>query len=209
MRNKKSLLRNREGVFYVLISALFIIVMILVFLAYKEYAYTDRQKVIETRIMTINDFIKDIDSDSKRAIYISAFRSLIALEDYVATIGDYLNNTEELFRIAFYNGTINGTEVEILENSSYSDYLEKLRIIAGRIGLDINLNVTHITLYHDSPWSVNVIVTTHVNITDKKGLARWDFYKDYSTSVSIINIRDPLYSVATKGRIPNTIRITN
>ena len=209
MRNKKSLLRNREGVFYVLISALFIIVMILVFLAYKEYAYTDRQKVIETRIMTINDFIKDIDSDSKRVIYISGFRSLIALEDYVASTGEYLNNTEELFRIAFYNGTVNGTAVEILENSSYSDYLEKLRVIAGRIGLDLDLNVTNITLYHDSPWSIHVIVTTHVNIADKKGLAKWDFYKDYNTSVSIINIRDPVYSVATKGRIPNTIRITN
>ena len=33
--------------------------------------------------------------------------------------------------------------------------------------------------------------------------------KDYNTSVSLINIRDPIYSVYTYGRVPNTIRITN
>ena len=206
---KSSLLWNKKGLFYLLISSLFVIVMILVFLAYKEYSYTDRQKIVETRIRTINNFIKDIDSDSKRVIYISGFRALIALEDYVASSGQYLNNAEELFRVAFYNGTVNGTEVKILENSSYSDYLGKLRIIADRIGIDIDLNVTNITLYHDSPWSVNVIITTHVNLTDKKGLARWEFYKDYNTSVSLIDIRDPLYSVFTLGRVPNTIRISN
>jgi len=205
----ESILNNKKGLFYLLISALFITIMIFVFLAYKEYGYTDKQKIVETRVKTINDFIKDIDSDSKRAIYISGFRSLIALEDYVTKAGQYINNTEELFRIAFYNGTINNTEVEVLENSSYSEYLEKLRVIGGRIGLDVYINVTRIILRHDSPWSVNVTVTTYINISDKKGLARWDFSKNYSTSISLISIRDPIYSVFTYGRVPNTIRISN
>ena len=209
MKNKKSMLNNKKGLFYLFLSILFVVIMILVFLAYKEYTYVDRQKVIETRIQTINDFIKDIDADSKRVIYISGFRALIAVEDYVASSGRYLNDSEEIFRIAFYNGTVNGTDVEILENSSYYDYLERLRLIADRIGLDIDINVTDITLYHDSAWSVNVIVTTQVNITDKKGLAKWDFDKDYNTSVSLMNIRDPVYSVYTFGRVPNTIRISN
>ncbi|HJX05667.1 MAG TPA: hypothetical protein VJ461_03080, partial [Candidatus Nanoarchaeia archaeon] len=68
---------------------------------------------------------------------------------------------------------------------------------------------TKITLLHDSPWSVSVIATTIVNITDRKGTARWEFTRDYNTTVSLINIRDPVYSVATYGRVPNTIRITN
>lgn len=208
MKNKNPVLNNKKGLFYLLVSIIFVVIMILVFLTYKEYSYTDRQKVIETRITTINDFIKNIDSDSKRVIYISGFRALIALEDYVASSGQYLNNSEEMFRIAFYNGTVNGTDVEILENSSYSDYLDRLRLIAERIGIDIDINVTDITLYHDSSWSVRVIVTTHINLSDQKGLAKWDFYKDYNTSVSLINIRDPMYSVYTFGRVPNTIRIS-
>gem|GEM_PF-514159 len=208
MNNKKSLW-NKKGVFYLLIAVLFVAVMVFVFLAYKQYAYTDRQKVVETRIRTINDFINDIDSDSKRVIYISGFRALIALEDHVARTGQYLNDSEELFRIAFYNGTVNATEVEILENSSYSDYLGKLRLIAGKIGITIDINTTNITLFHETPWSVSVNVTNHINITDTRGLANWEFDKTHSTAVSLINIRDPVYSVYAYGRIPNTIRRSN
>lgn len=207
--NKKSLLRNKKGVFYLLIAVLFVAVMVFVFLAYKQYAYTDRQKVVETRVRTINDFIKDIDVDSKRVIYISGFRALIALEDHVARTGDYLNDSEELFRIAFYNGTVNGTHVDILVNSSYSDYLGKLNLIAGKIGITIDINTTNIILYHETPWSVSVNVTNHINITDTRGLANWEFDKTYSTDVSLMNIRDPVYSVYTYGRIPNTIRRSN
>jgi hypothetical protein len=204
-----NILKNKKGVFYLVLAIIFIGVIILVFMAYKEYSYVDKQQVVETRIMTINDFIRDIDTDSHRVIYISGFRSLIALEDYVANAGHYVNNSEELFRVAFYNGTVNGTKVDILINSSYQDYLQKLQVIASRIGLNIYINVTDITLYHVSPWSVNVIVTAFVNITDQRGLARWEFTRDYETDVSLINIRDPLYSVATYGKVPNTIRITN
>lgn len=204
---------NKKGIFYLLLSSLFITVMIIVFLTYKEYSYTDKQKVTETRIMTINDFIRSIETDSKRVIYISGFRSLIALEDYVARSGNYtFNNTEELFRVAFYNGTVNGTQVDVLKDSTYSVYLSKLRIIASAIGLDINIivpNITGITLYQESPWQVIVNVTVQVNLSDQKGLARWDFDKTYSANVSIISIRDPIYSVATHGLAPNPIRISN
>jgi len=201
--------KNKKGMFYLLLASILIMVMIYIFIAYKEYRYTDRQKVVETRLRTINDFIKSIDTDSDRVIYISGFRALIAMEDYVARSGQYFNNRshmEESFRLAFYNGTVNGTQVDVLVNASYKDYLDKLRVIAGRIGLDIDINVTGITLYHQSPWSVTVNVTTLVNITDRKGLANWHFPKIYHAEVSLTNIRDPVYSVAAYGRVPNTIR---
>ena len=199
---------NKKAIFYLLITSLFITVMILVFLAYKEYGFTDKQKVVETRIRTVNDFIKSIDTDSQRVIYISGFRSLIALEDYVARTGKYLNNTEELFKHAFFNGTVNGTKVDVLINSSYYDYLGKLRVIAGGMGILVDINVTDINLYQQSPWSITVNVTAQINLTDQKGLARWEFEKIYSANVSIISIRDPLYSVATIGRVPNPINIS-
>lgn len=209
---KTSLLLSKKGIFYLLLSSIFIALMIVVFLAYKEYSYTDKQKVFETRVRTINDFIRSIDTDSKRVIYISGFRSLIAMEDYVAKTGQYLNDSEEMFRVAFYNGTVNGTSVDVLKDATYSDYLNKLRVIADMIGLDINISVSNITgiiLYQEFPWQVIVNVTVQINLIDQKGLARWDFSKTYSANVSIISIRDPVYSVATNGRVPNPIRISN
>jgi len=201
---------NKKGVFYLLLSTLFIMIMIVVFLAYKEYNYTDKQKVVETRVLTINDFIKSIDTDSGRVIYISGFRALIALEDYV-THSRYLNDTEleERFRDAFYEGTVNGIPVYILTDSSYTDYLNRLRITANQLGLGIDINVTNVSLSQTTPWSVTVAVTTHININDTKGLAKWDFNKTYATNVSLINIRDPIYSLSTYGLVFNTIRISS
>ncbi len=208
-RTNRNLMKNNKAMFFLFVSIIFIGVLLMVFLAYKEYSYVDKQKVIETRIKTINDFIKDIDADSSRVIYISGFRALIALEDYVATSGQYLNDSEELFRIAFYNGTINDTKIDVLINSTYNDYINKLSVIANKIGIDIDINVTNITLYHNSPWSVNVIITAHMNLTDQKGVANWIFDKDYETKVLLNNIRDPIYSVYTYGKVPNIIRKTN
>jgi hypothetical protein len=202
-------LQDKKGFIYLLLTSVFIAVMVVVFLSYQEYKYTDRQQVINTRIMTIDDFIKSIDADSKNAIYISGFRALIALEDHVAGSGQYISDPEETFRIAFYNGSVNGSQVEILENASYVDYLAKLKVIANRVGVDIDINVTNITLYHTSPWTVDVVVATHINLSDQKRLAKWAFDKNYNTSVSIVNIRDPVYSVATHGKIPKPIRFND
>ncbi len=208
--------------------------LITVFLIYKEYSYTDQQKVTENRITTINDFIRSIDTDSKRVIYISGFRALIAMEDYIAKTGRYLNGTindtqnpENLFRCAFYYGTVNvsstncsnGSVVDVLKNSTYSDYLNKLREIASTVGIDINITVPNITgvyFYQETPWQVIVNVTVQVNLSDRnlscntsQCLARWNFNKAYSANISIINLRDPVYIVATYGKVQNAIRITN
>jgi len=206
---KSVLMRNKKGLFYIIVSSMLVIVFIVIFLAYKQYSLADRQRVTETRIRTINDFIRDIESDSPRVIFISGFRSLIAVEDYVARKGHYLNDSEELFRVAFYNGTVNNTAVDVLVNSTYSDYLRKLKEIAGRIGIDIDINVTRIELFQQSPWSVTVNVTALISLTDRKGLARWGFNKTYSANVSILSIRDPVYSVATRGLVPNAINISS
>ncbi|MBN1793143.1 hypothetical protein JW826_05660 [Candidatus Woesearchaeota archaeon] len=200
---------GKKGLFYIYISSVLLLILIIVFFIYKEYKFTDRQKVMETRLIAVNDFLKDMEYDSKRVIYVSGFRSLIALEDYVSQRGQYLNDTEEIFRIAFYNGTVNGTAVDVLQNSSYSDYLGKLQEISRRIGIDVFVNVTNITLYHDSPWSVKVIISARILVNDTRGLANWDFAKNYTTSVPLTNIKDPLYSIGTYGKIPNPIRQTN
>jgi len=203
------LMPGRKGAFYMFISSLVVIVMLMIFGVYNSYKFVDEQKVVETRISTLNDFIKDIDSDSDRVMYVSGYRSLIAMEDYIAQTGAYLNDSELYFKEAFYNGTVNGTKVEVLNASSYYDYMEKLRFISRKVGIDLFLNVTDIQLYHETPWTVTVVVTADVYINDTRGLAYWSFEKEYSTQIPLTNIRDPVYSVGTGGNVPNTIRQTN
>jgi hypothetical protein len=201
--------RCRKGLFYIYVSSIMLLAIIIVFAMRADYSYLDRQKVSEARINSLNDLLHDLESDSERVIYVSAYRSLIALEDYVASTGKYLNDTEEYFRIAFYNGTVNGSRVDVLENSTYSDYLGKVRFLTSLVGADLDVNVTRITLFHQSPWEVTVVVSAEIRVNDTKGLASWKFNKNYSTVVPLTNIRDPVYSIGTYGKVPNTIRPTN
>ncbi|MBN2142196.1 hypothetical protein JW711_02600 [Candidatus Woesearchaeota archaeon] len=200
---------GKRGLFYIYVSSLFLLIIMSVFFISGEYKFTDRQDIMETRVLAINDFLKDIEFDSKRVMYVAGFRSLIALEDYISQKGSYLNDTEELFRVAFFNGTVNGTQVDVLLNSSYSDYLVRLKVLAQRIGIDIDVNVTNIMLYHDSPWSIKIVIFSDVYVNDTRGLAEWVFQKNYTTTVPLQNIRDPIYSVGTYGKVPNTIRMPN
>jgi hypothetical protein len=229
---KPSFLENRKGVFYLLLTAIFISVMVIVFLSYHEYSFTNKQKVVETRIMALNDFIKSIESDSKNVIRITGYRALIAIEDYVATSVQYFANDSDMqehFRKAFYygnfttnctlnppnpltdpnciaNGALNYTQMDILNDSAYINYLQKLKEIAAKLGIDIDINVTDINFNQSSPWSVEVVVTTNIIISDQRNLSSWNFMRNYTTEVSIIDIRDPVYSVYTFGRAPNPIR---
>lgn len=205
----KKIAKNKKGMFYIYAASIILIAIIIVFLIKSEYSYVDRQKISETRVNSINDLIIDLEQDSERVIYVSSYRSLIALEDEISKSGSFLNNTEEMFRIAFYNGTVNGEQVEVLDNSSYSEYLQKINQLASRIGVNLNISVENISLYHDSPWSINVVVSVNATVNDSRGLAYWHFRKNYSTQVPLYNIRDPVYSIGTLGKVPNTIRKTN
>jgi hypothetical protein len=46
-------------------------------------------------------------------------------------------------------------------------------------------------------------------INDSDGLASWSYTKMFSTKVPIDDLRDPLYSVNTIGKIQNTVRQAN
>ena len=75
---------NRKGLIYMLLVSLFIDVFLTIFLTYNVYEFRDKQDILEVRIRTMDNFIEDFHQDVHRATYITSFRSLIALEEYIA-----------------------------------------------------------------------------------------------------------------------------
>jgi len=197
---------NKKGFTYIIAVSFLLVTLIVVYLNVTNYGFQDQQELYKSRILAMNSFVQDFNQDVHRASYISSFRTLLSLEDYVAVTGDFFNNTEEQFRETFYSGKINGSDVELMNGSSFEDYLIKVNYVAKKIGLFSNVNVTNITLSQSDPWSIDVVVTIIVNITDKHNIANWFYTKNYSTKVPIYDLRDPLYSTFTFNRIPNTIR---
>ena len=197
---------NKKGFVFVVSAVVIIAILLLVFLTFDQYSYSDKSFAEQRRLEFGNDFVRGFNQDLERAIRIASFRSLIALEEYIAISGQFLNDTESQFAETVYNGTIGGVPSVIMTNSSISEYLRRINIIGQRFGLEVMVEVEEILLSQSNPWYVDVVVVANVSILDRSDLASWSFSEGYKSSVPIANLRDPLYAVHTQNRFYNTIR---
>lgn len=205
-------INNKKAIFYTLAVIVFLGVMLIVFYTYKSYSLRDKQESIFVRVNAMNDFISSFHNDVHRATKISATRAMLSIEDYISLQSKYFNNITELnefFREVFYYGTINGTEIILMNDTSFQDYEKKVSASARNIGMDFYINVTSISLSQEDPWNILVVINASILLNDSSKLAYWEYNESFKTLVSIEGLRDPLYSVNTNGKIQNIIRRTN
>lgn len=197
-------LRNKKGFIY-LFAAILLVGVVLVIVSSNNLNNDDELQVVHSRINTMNDFLKDLDVDVSRATYISGFRAFIAINEYISETGTYLSDYQSVFQQVFYNGSINGEQYDIMSNSTFELYLEKVRSEASLKGININLSLLNVSLYQRDPWGVYISLNISIFLNDSSKVANWNFTKNYDTRVSLNNIRDPVYSVNTQGRLLNII----
>jgi hypothetical protein len=204
-----NLLKDNKGITYIIVSSLLVVVLIGIFFASKKYTYQDQTELYTIKIRAMNDFLKNFNTDVHRATHVSAFRAMIALEDHVAGTGIFLTNVSESFKETFYEGTINGVQVNIMSNSSFEDYVNKIQLIAKEVGFTLNASVDDVKLSQSSPWNIDVAVSIIINMSDARKKVSWNTRQEFYTSVPIENLRDPMYGVYTLNKLPNSIRQCN
>lgn len=199
-------MKRRRGVFY-LISAL-LITVVLLGIIFSRANNDERPDSVKTRILALSNFLSDIDSDVPRATYISGFRSFIALEEYMTEKGEFLPNATPYFIEAFFNGTIDSVPYDVLTNSTFSEYLQRVNVEAVKRGIELNISPSGLTMRQRTPWSVAITFKLTINVSDTRGLADWNYDENFTTEIPIYDLRDPVYSVFTEGKLPNVIRVS-
>ena len=200
---------KKKGIFYALLSILF--VSLVIFIALFQSSSNDltsSMAVYETRIYTLNDFVSDVEKDLGREVYITGFRALSALVDYIVTNGELLDNTEERFKEAFINGTVNNKTAVLMNQSMFDDWLVRIQNISNDVGLDIDIELKNVSIYHSSPWIVNISTNFSVSIIDNKGVANWSRNISVEQMIDINGFEDPLYVLNSYGRVSNIINQT-
>jgi len=195
----------KKGFLYTSVVAIFLMILLIVVFISGRYSFLDRQNIEEQRIRTMNEFLRDFYDDvNQRATYIISARAFIALDDYLANhTGSYITDVEQKFDVLFINGTINGSEASPMIDSTFIDYLEKIRLNAESLNLDINVTVTNVSLEQSEPWYVNVTINMTINLTDRLGAAQWILNKSIETQVKITDLEDPFYTL----NCPSTVSI--
>lgn len=199
---------NKRGMFFTLIAVSLLGIVLFSYSVTYSYTLQEKSAVIEARVDTMNRFLKEVDSDMQNAIYIAGFRALIGMEDEVANTGTFVSDTESSFKELFMNGTLDGSNVSVMQNNTFPYWLSRINLQANAVGINLTLNVSDVNIYHASPWVVRVTVNSTLNLSDSKSTASWVQDKNLYADISIIGFEDPQYAVHTSNNVIKRINRT-
>jgi len=209
IRGKSMAIKQKKGIFFTTTAIALVIIIILSFVITSEYRLRNKMYVTETRVETINDFIKDIERDLSRGLYITSFRALLAIQKHITTNGIFLNDTNSQFKQVLLDGIIGQEQIDIMEDSTFTDWTQSIKQEAEKIDIETNFSIMNISIYHQDPWFMTIESSLIIFINDKKGTASWTRNKTISTQLSIEGFEDPLYTINSFGKVINIIKRAN
>lgn len=200
---------KKRGIFYTISAIALTIVIITTYSAYNTYRLSEKMDVIQTRIETVNFFIKDVERDISKGVTIATFRTLLSFNQFIATNGTFIDNINERFKESFLNGTINKQPLSLMKDSTFTDWANKISAEANKVDIKFNFTINDVKINHTDPWTVRVGLNISLDIRDKRNTSYWVRNRYLANTVSIIGFEDPLYIVNSNGRITNTIVKSN
>ena len=200
---------TKKAIFYTSAAIALTIVIIVTYSSYTGYRLSDKMDVIQTRIETVNFFIKDVEKDINKGATIAGFRTLLSFNQFVATNGTFLDNVNDRFKESFLNGTINNQPLGLMKDSTFTDWANKISAEADKVDIKFNFKINNVILNQTDPWTVNIGLNLSLDIRDKRNTSYWIRDRYLTNSISIIGFEDPLYVVNSNGRVTSIIKPTN
>lgn len=200
---------KKKAIFYTTAAIALTIVIFVSYSAYNTYRLSDKMDTMQTRIETMNFFIKDVEKDLKNGIYIAGFRTLLSFNEYIATNGTYLDNINKRFMESFLNGTVYNQQLSLMQDTTFTDWANRISAQANKIDITFNFTINDVKLNQSDPWSVDIGLNVSLDIRDKRNTSYWIRNRYLISTINIIGFEDPLYVVNSKGRVTNTIVKSN
>src|SRR3989338_5158915 len=199
----------KKAIFYTTAAIALTITIFVTYSAYGTYRLSEKMEVIQTRIETVNFFIKDVERDISNGAYIAGFRTLLSFNQFITANGTFINNLNEKFKESFLNGTINQQPLSLMKDSTFTDWANKISIEANKVDIKFNFTINDVKLNQTGPWTVSIGLNLSLDIRDKRNTSYWIRDRYLTTKIDIIGFEDPLYIVNGNGRVTNAIIQSN
>lgn len=196
---------NKKGMFFTLLA---IVLISLFLLTFSFYSKIDERRSVEKRIKTMDSFVFSLEEDIKRQIYISTFRALLSLEQYMTETGNYLDFVHVRLREALLNGTVYEQNVSLMEGYTLNSWNTRINELAETVNAEVNYSLGDVTFEQHGPWIFNVKAEIVLFVRDKGGLAEWNRSETIFVPFSIEGFEDPMYLIETNGRVVRKIQKT-
>ena len=196
---------KKKAMIFTIISVILISVLVFSFTLYNKYSLRDKSVVTGARVKSMDNFIKDIENDIERGVYITGSRALMSMEQYITTNGTFIGDFHPRFKETFLNGTINNSEMPLMNESNFINWTNKIKHEAEKLDINIEFEIKDIFIYHDSPWEVRIDANITLKVQDGKQTAFWNRELKITSNISIEDFEDPLYGINSDGRVTNKI----
>lgn len=196
---------GKKGVFFSVVAMIVVLTLIMNFNYSTEQSVTVNFDTVSNRIMSMDDFVSDIDDDMTRALYIASYRGLLGMTQYISDNGVYITNIDGVATEIILDGNISGVKINITEESYFRAWILSVKQIANQMNLNVNFSNYNITAYQKDPWNVYFRLNVTVFVDDFSNLANWTVNKSVETFIPIYEFEDPIYTVQSNKQILNKI----
>lgn len=205
MKKRKKYFAKR-GYFFSIIALLLVLLLFFALEVTKKKGYEEKSLLREKRAIKMNDFIKAIETDMSAALYISSVRAILTLDQEFIKRGDYVPSLDANFQELVLNGTMDGTSYNLTNNSNLLLWAEKIEYISQKFNINMTFVDFKVNIYQDSPWFVNVNVTSRFIVQDNVNKIFWNTSYTAFTKIDIQMLDDPLYTLGSSGTYTQKIR---
>ncbi|MCX6742300.1 MAG: hypothetical protein NTX24_03975 [Candidatus Pacearchaeota archaeon] len=201
--------KNKKAFYFTLIVMFCIILLLLLSFQYRKDMTSEGEKA---RIITANNFVKSIERDASRAVYISGYRTMLAISAYLTTTH---NNTKPepidgqdgrptvqmVFADALFNSSLNYSlnypEAEdFLRGATISNWTGEVNALAVAVNLNTTFDAIdpgEFVVNQTDPWYISLSFPVRYNLTDTISGVSWHRDIKITALIPIVNFEDPLY----------------
>ena len=202
-------MKIKKAIFYTSAAIALTIVIIITYSAYTSHKLSENMNVVQTRIDTVNFFIKSVERDISKGAFVASYRTILSFNDFINKNHAFIDDANARFKESFLNGTISNQPQDLMFNYTLMDWANKISAEANKVDIKFNFTINDIKLNQSDPWSVDVALNLSLDIRDKKNTSYWIRDRYLTTKISIIGFKDPLYVFNAQGKLNNTIVKTN
>ncbi len=197
----------RKGIFFTITAVLLLLALATVIAFQAKYKPTDRT-VLESRTSSMNDFVRTVKSDLQRGLYISSFRAVLSMQEYVTGNGVYISDVQPEFRKAMTTGMIGNQSMNLMDDSTFTDWTSRIKSAAKEANILANISIDGLGIRHIDSWTLLVESNISINITDDLNTASWRFNQSVSSQIPVSGLEDPFFTIMSNGKITRQVNIT-
>jgi hypothetical protein len=197
---------NKKGIFFTIIA---IILLSFFLISFSFYSFIEDRGPINKRVTTLNNFVFSLEKDLSRQGYISGYRAILSIEDYITSTGLFLEDAESSIKEAILNGTIKNETLNLMEGYRLPELNLRISEFGNKMNLIVNYSLKNIYVSQEDPWNVKIDMEMEIFIKDKNNLASWNKTEIISSKIEIIDFEDPFYVINTNGLVVNKITRTS